>query len=164
MRGLWPFLVYLIGSVVLGILFYAVMFGLTLFGVVAAAVLGEKVAGGIVGLLTLLALVGLLPLVLVGGLAVWAMALRSGLARDFATGFDYRWIVDFLRKMWLELLLAGLFLVVSALILEVLGLPALCVGILFVGLIFALAGVHLTYQLYGVYLARGGMPVPVLGR
>jgi hypothetical protein len=164
LRGLWPFLVYLVGSIILGIICYVAMFGVTAIGVVAGLILGKRAAGPILGLLAVPTVIGLVGLLLVGNLALWAMALRSGLARDFASGFDYRWTADFLRKMWLELLLCALFLVVTAFVLEILGLMALCVGILFVAPIVALASAHVTYQLYAVYLSRGGTPVAIVQR
>jgi uncharacterized membrane protein len=92
------------------------------------------------------------------------MVLRSGLARDFASGFDHRWVADFMSTMWREQLLSALFLLLTVFVLDIVGLLALCVGILFVGPIVALAIVHLTYQLYAVYLSRGGTPVPIVQR
>jgi uncharacterized membrane protein len=66
--------------------------------------------------------------------------------------------------VWRERLLSALFLLLTVFVLDIVGLLALCVGILFVGPIVALAIVHLTYQLYAVYLSRGGTPVPIVQR
>ena len=163
-RGLWPFLVHLIGSVILAFVFYLGLFPLALLGAGVAVIFGERAAGPIVALLALPALVGLLVVAVAGSFALWGMVLRSGLARDFASGFDHRWVADFMSTMWREQLLSALFLLLTVFVLDIVGLLALCVGILFVGPIVALAIVHLTYQLYAVYLSRGGTPVPIVQR
>jgi hypothetical protein len=90
-----------------------------------------------------------------------AMILRSGLAQEFGAAFQFDWISDFISRMWLEMLLAGLFMIVTAFVLEVVGLLALCIGIFFVLPLIVLAAAHILYQLYMIYLARGGMPVPM---
>lgn len=163
-RGLWPFLVYLLGTVTVTLAFYGIMLALGALGFLLTLVVGEKNAGLLIFLLLLLATPVLIAILVAASAAIALMALRSGLARDFSAGFDYRWVLDFLRKMWRELVLAGLFLAATGFVLEVLGLLALCIGILFVVPIMVLAGTHLTYQLYGVYLSRGGMPVTVVVR
>jgi uncharacterized protein DUF4013 len=160
-RGLWPFLVSLVATVVL---IPVVYIGLILVAVTAA---GAAAAGGdnlgpvLGGLVGIVGIVAFSIFVFVASCLLTGMILRSGLAQDFAAGFQFSWIMDFIRKMWVEMLLAGLFLFASALVLEVIGLLALCVGLFFVLPLVLMAYAHLAYQLYAVYLSRGGTPVSI---
>jgi hypothetical protein len=108
---------------------------------------------GITGFLVFFAVIFAVSMILI------AMVLRSGLAQDFAAAFQFEWIKDFISKMWLEMLLAGLFLVATGFGLEIIGLAALCVGLFFVLPLLLLAYAHILYQLYAVFLSRGGQPV-----
>jgi hypothetical protein len=159
-RGLWPFLVNLVASFVLiPIIYIGLIIGVLAIGGVASA-LGDD-AGAVVGtVLGGIAFIVFLVVAVLFSFYLMAMTLRSGLAQEFAAGFQFAWIQDFVRKMWVEMFLAGLFLIVTALVLELLGLAALCIGIFFVIPLILLSYAHLLYQLYVVYLSRGGMPVP----
>jgi uncharacterized protein DUF4013 len=160
-RGLWPFLVSLIGSFALGAV---LVVGMLVFGGVATAVeaIGGKDAdsaiapvGGFIVLLSFAVIMVVASFLLV------AMLLKSGLAQDFVAGFDFPWIFDFLKKMWVDMIVAGLFLGATGFVLEMLGVCAACIGLLFVFPIILMAYAHLLFQLYAVYLARGGIPVLV---
>jgi hypothetical protein len=160
-RGLWPFLVYLVSTFVLAIGLVVVFFvGFVLIAVVAAAI-GEDAGAVLASVFVFVGIAGMFVAIFVGMFYVTAMVLRSGLSQDFAAGFDFAWVHDFVRRMWVELLLAGLFLWITTLILELLGLMVFCIGILFALALVTLAFAHILYQLYAVYLARGGMPVAV---
>ena len=76
------------------------------------AVEGE---GGMVVVVLGLGLVTLALILLSAGfwLVLTPMILRAGLAQDFAEAFRWDFIRDFVVTMWKELLLCGLFLVVS---------------------------------------------------
>jgi hypothetical protein len=86
--------------------------------------------------------------------------LRAGLAQDFAEGFNFGWVLDFLKRTWMEMILGLLFLMFSAAVLGVLGLLACYIGLFFVMPVVFLAQAHLNYQLYVLYLSRGGTPIP----
>jgi Protein of unknown function (DUF4013) len=159
-RGLWPFLVNLVASFVLIPVLYIGMIvaGLIVAGVASAAGddLGPVLA---VALGAIVVLVFFAAFVLVTFYLV-AMMLRSGLAQDFGSAFQFAWLQDFVRRMWVDIILAGLFLMVTGVALYLVGLLALCIGLFFVIPLLMLASAHLLYQLYIVYLSRGGMPVP----
>jgi hypothetical protein len=158
-RGLWPFLVSLVGTIVLFPVIYVGM----IVGVLAVA--GIANAGGdtlgpiLATLFGLAGLIALFAVVFAASMLLVALILRSGLAQDFAAAFQFDWIKDFISKMWLEMLVSGLFLVATALVLEMIGLLALCVGLFFVLPLLLMAYAHILYQLYAVYLSRGGQPV-----
>jgi len=153
MRGLWPFLVGLALSVVLmiaiGILFGAA----AIFGSIAGESAGQAVFG-----LLIFALVIISPVI---ALVVQPMLLRAALTLDFMQAFEFEWVKDFLTKVWVELLLGLLFWIVAANILAMIGALACCVGLFFVGPIMMLAQGHLLFQVYSIYLNRGGTPIPI---
>jgi hypothetical protein len=89
------------------------------------------------------------------------MLFRAALTLDFGQAFQFDWVKDFVAKVWLELILGFLFLAVAANILSLLGLLACCVGVIFVGPVIMLAHANLLFQVYSIYLSRGGIPVPI---
>jgi hypothetical protein len=59
------------------------------------------------------------------------------------------------------MILGILFFIVASMVLAPLGLIACCIGILAVGPILQLAHGHLLFQVYSLYLARGGTEIPI---
>lgn len=159
MRGVWPFLAVIMMTIPLS--FILVLFYLgTVVAVVGGAAIGGEEVGGLIALVIVMLAFGLFFLVLAGlGILAVPLILRAGLSQDFGETFRFEWIRDFIRKMWLEILLANLFLVMSALVLFPLGCVALCVGMYAAQMLVAMAQTHLLYQLYALYLSRGGTPV-----
>jgi hypothetical protein len=153
MRALWPMLVGLVCGlgliVVLGVL----------FGIVGVA---GKVAGDDIGAIVFgLALLATSVIVPVFAIAVQPMLLRAAFTLDFGQAFQMEWNKDFLRKTWLEMLLGFLFLWMASMVLGPIGLLAFCVGIFLVGPILLLARANLVFQIYTLYLSRGGTPIPI---
>ena len=88
--------------------------------------------------------------------------LRAGLCQDFGQAFKFPWIKDFLLKVGLQSLLFNLFLFAVGSVLVIPGYLACCFGI--VPVMFFLLGPALAHQhaqLYRLYLARGGEPIPL---
>jgi hypothetical protein len=88
--------------------------------------------------------------------------LRAGLCQDFGQTFKLSWIKDFFRKVGLQSLLFNLFLFAVGSVLIIPGYMACCIGI--VPVMFFLLGPALAHhhsQLYRLYLARGGEPIPL---
>jgi len=163
-RGAWPFLVSLIVSVVATPL---IMVVLAIVGLPLLIMLNAR--GDNPGGLLVLAAGLTISVVTVAGMALMALAmvpmmLRAGLAQDFGEGFNLEFIKDFIRRVWKETILAYLFLVVSALVVSLAGLVLLCVGIFPAAALIMLAQAHLHLQLYELYLARGGTPIPLPAR
>lgn len=153
MRGLWPFLAGLVAT--LGImLVMGVLFGIiAALGRVAGKDAGEAIAGLSSLLLTILS-----PLIM---LFVQPMLLRAALTMDFGQAFQFEWAKDFVQKMWLEMLIGFLLWYVAAMVLSMVGVIACCIGLLVTGPIAILAQSHLMFQLYSVYVSRGGMPIAI---
>jgi hypothetical protein len=142
------------------------VFAIALMVVLGIAVIGASVIGSVLGEDAGQALSGLVifiiaiisPLLV---LALLPMLFRSALMLDFAQGFNFDWAKSFIAKVWLEMLLGILFLYVASMVLGMLGVLACCVGIFLVGPVLSLAYGNLMFQLYSIFLIRGGTPVPI---
>ena len=159
LRGLWPFLVQLVFSLPVG-LFFGVAYLVGIFTVLQPQ--GSRPPppsrifaffGTFYGALFLVSV--LLAVVIV------PLMVRAGLAQSFPAAFSLSFFRDFLARTWKETILAELFLVVSGIVVMFAGLLVLCVGIYPAAALISLARYHLYYQLYELYLQRGGTPVPL---
>jgi hypothetical protein len=148
MRGLWPFLVALVASFALSPLWLLFM---------CAGLAGDDAGPIIAGVLSL-AMIVIIP---VFALVLQPMLLRAALSQDFVQGFQIEWIKDFLKRVWVEVILGVLCLVVASMVLVPLGFLACCIGIFAVGPILQLAHGNLLFQVYSLYLDRGGTPIPI---
>lgn len=160
-RGLWPFLIDFIVQFIINIPLQILVW--ICIGLVAAA--GESESG----ILVVVAGIGIPFLILLVILFMVALhvllipiTLRAGLCQDFGMTFNFPWIKDFLRKVGLQALLFNLFLMAVGLILMLAGYLACCFGVIPVA--FFLMGpvlAHYHWQLYHMYLAKGGEPIPL---
>jgi Protein of unknown function (DUF4013) len=160
-RGIWPFLVNLVASVVFIPLIYIVLIVVGVLIAVAASIVGEDLAPVVATVGGLLAAIVFLGCMLALMLLMAPMILRAGLAQDFTAAFQFTWITDFIKTMYREMIFAGLFLMGTGLALTLLGALACGIGLFAVIPLLVLGQTHLLYQLYSIYLARGGTPVPV---
>lgn len=161
-RGLWPFLVALVVSLVvtpvLMLLFFVPMI---LLGIAAENnnELGAVLSFGMMAVW----MVGIFVVSFGMHVVMMPMLLAAGLEQDFSAGFRFGFVMDFLRLMWVDVLLEMLFLMVSSIVVSMLGLLLLCVGIYPAATWVWFASFHLMFQLYTIYLARGGMPLQIQG-
>lgn len=160
-RGLWPVL-----TTALAIFGVAIVAGLVLF--VPLAILGALAANenGVVGgffgfVISVLSLGVYTVLYALVTLAMVPVGLRATLTQDFVAAFDLPFIKKFSFMMWKEVLLAALFMGIASGVLWFAGMLALCVGVFAAMAIVYFAWTHLSWQLYKLYLSRGGDPVPV---
>src|SRR5262245_46040474 len=114
-RGIWPFLISLIiGFVLAPIIYIAVIIMVVAIALLASAA-GDQ-AGPVVAIIGgALGFVVFLALMLAIMMLTMPMLLRSGLAQDFGAAFQFSWISDFVRRMYREMVLAGLFMIGTAL-------------------------------------------------
>ena len=161
MRGVWPFLVNLIVSVLLQIPIQCGNFALMGMSAAAGQGGGNDAAGVAIGVGFLVFMLFVIVLSIAAGLAMFPMLLRAGLSQDFAQAFKFAWIQDFIVKMWLEMVLMMLFLMATGMAVAMLGLLACCIGIIPAAVIIMMASAHLMGQLYMLYLSRGGEPIPL---
>ena len=159
MRGLWPFLVQLIASLIavpLVLIMLPIMFGFM------ALVANAEDAAPIVLLIGIpLLILIFVPLSLIPAVFIMPMQIRAALAQDFAVAFNFGWVWDFVKKTWLEMFLGMLFLAFTGFILAICGMLACYIGLFFVMPLIFLAQAHFVYELYLLFLSRGGQPVQI---
>jgi hypothetical protein len=146
-RGVWPFLILLV--VVAACLLVALPI---LFLSMIPAVTGNPSSqpsqfAFVIGIIAFMVLMFAVQILMA------PLLLRAGLSQDFASAFSLPYLKDFLSRVGMELVLSFLFLLITAPFIAALGILALCIGIY--------AAIHLYYQLYELYLARGGTPIPL---
>lgn len=152
-RGIWVFLVAFVAMFVLMPLLYiagGLPFLLLLIDVNACTVIPAVVLS-----MTFMMTAG----VLIGGV-LSPVIIRATLTRSFGQAFSLDFVSNFIRKVWLELLLSILFINVFAIFACIAGYALCIVGIYPAMTLVAFASWHLHFQLYHLYLSRGGMPVP----
>ena len=158
-RGLWPFLVMLVSSVAIGVVFAIVMIPAAL---ISGAVTHGSHDNGCVAAIMALFMFCFYIVIFVGMFFVLTpLTIRATLLQDFAQSFNVAFVKRFAALMWKEILLASLFLVAAGAVLISLGTLALCIGIYFATVIIYFSWLHLQKQLYQLYLSRGGEPIPV---
>lgn len=157
MRGLWPFLVSLVCGLALSVIIVPLMFGGMFLAVFAANEGGEVIGLLMFGLWILLVLACSIGT----NLVLLPITLRAGLSQDFGQAFNFGWAMSFVNKMWTEMILGMLFLVVSSLVLCLGGLLVFCIGFYLALIIVSFAFSHFQWQLYEMFLDRGGEPIPL---
>ena len=159
-RGVW---VYILGLLIGGFLYLLVWIPLQLvfqFGIIF--LLQNARAGAIVlSIAAPLVLIYSFLLVLFVIVVTTPFLLRAGLTQEFPLTFKFPWVKDYLRKMWLDVTLATLLVMVTAPILFLLGCAALGLGFFVAPILVLMLSAHLSSQLYLIYLERGGEPIPL---
>jgi hypothetical protein len=162
LRGAWPFLVALIVGLPVGFIavipFLVSYFGF-LISVSPAGGGGNSPWTAVWAVLMALSFLFQLLLQVVASVIIIPMMLRAGLMQDFGAGFNVPFLKDYLRRMWSTTFVAELFLIFSALGLQLVGMLVFCVGWLLVIPLVQLARAYLLWELYEEYLRRGGTEV-----
>jgi hypothetical protein len=157
-RGLWPMLVGMVASMaVCFVLMIPMMIGIAVLGANANAHQGSSNYMGAVAVILVLGIELLMILTMM--LVMKPLMLKATLAQDFAKSFDIVFLKSFVSRVWIEILLSGLFLTVASFALMLAGMVAFCVGIFLVPGLLYYSMSHLDKQLYNLYLSRGGVPV-----
>jgi hypothetical protein len=81
--------------------------------------------------------------------------------QDLPAALNWRFIRDFIRRVWLEVLLGHLFLFVTYMVLLPCGMLCFFIGAYFVMAMWMMAQAHLLFQVYHLYLQRGGERIPL---
>lgn len=153
--GLWPVVCIFAVSIVIVpvamVVMLAVVFGAAMLEEHEAIGIGLMIAGVALYIATI-ALFSLL---------MYPIMLRSGLMMDFKAGFSKSFITGFIRKVGLSLLGYYLLLIVASFPLMLLGYLALFVGVFVVTAWMQVVLVHLLFQHYDLFLARGGEAIEI---
>ena len=152
-RGVYPFVASLLASLMV-VPFICLMY-VPMFIGMAMADKGPfwPIAGMCCGFLLYI------PLILVFSLIGLPILLRATLLQDIGGAFKFDWIKDFITRMWAQILLAQIVLILAGILLAPIGVCALFVGIYAVITYLMFVQWHIHSQLYLLYLDRGGIPL-----
>lgn len=153
--GLWPFLSGLVASLVAMPVLVLTMLPMILGPLVAPDNEVVVLLGFAVGMLLHFVAYALMILF------TTPIQLRSGLMMDFKAGFSKAFVFDFVRKVGLSYLLWMVLLSLILVPLALVGYLALFVGVYVVVAWAQVVAMHLLFQHYDLYLARGGTTIPV---
>src|SRR5205823_3234676 len=89
------------------------------------------------------------------------LTLLVALTEDLGAALSPAFVKDFIRRMWGPILKVELFMMFSGTLVMLLGFALCFVGAYAAQALMMMASYHLYYQLYEMYLARGGMEIPL---
>jgi len=158
-RGLWPFLVTLVSSLVLGMVFAVFLVPFAMITSLLGGSHGHEngCIGAFIALFMCLFYIVMIVAIL---FLLTPLVLRASITQDFGQAFNFPFVKRFVSLVWKEILLSSLFQIVVSMALVGLGALALCVGMYFALVPVYFCWMHLQKQLYRLYLSRGGEPVP----
>lgn len=153
--GLWPFLCTLVATLVFIPLVFIAMLPM---------VLGPIIDPENQVLIAIFMLVGALLYMVVFFvmmLVMYPIMLQSGMTMDFKKGFGKKFIVDFIKKVGLSMVLWMMLVSIIAVPLTFVGYLALFIGVYVVAVWSQMVMMNLLFQHYDLYLHRGGEPVEI---
>src|SRR5579883_1941636 len=156
-RGVQPFLVKVVISLPLSMAIVILIF----VGMAGAGVAAERGESGVViGILIVAAafFVLMAPLMSIVSTAVYT---RAELVEEFRESMRMGKLWAYIRATWLTALGVNLLFGLLATGLVLVGFAACYVGIFVAALVMQLGSIHLRWQIYERYVARGGEPIPV---
>ncbi len=150
-RGLWPFL----GMFILGMVLAPALVALMFLPMIAAAIFGVPEAAILFFLLSFV----LYFLLIVGAsLAGVPVLLGGALGQSLGAALSWTFVRDFMTRVWLEIVISVLFLLAVSVAASLAGMVLCGVGIYPAMALVTVCQWHLYWQLYEVYLERGGTP------
>jgi len=159
-RGLWPFLVQLVSSFIMMPVMLVMVIPLLLLPDARNAhhdLTSSTIFGVVfIGAFCLQAL-----LMTIYSFVIIPLVLRATILQDFAKAFDFRFVKNFLARVWPEMLASLIFMFSLSLCLMVFAVITCYIGALFAAPVVIYSWHHLQQQLYQVYLSRGGEPLPL---
>ena len=158
-RGLWPFLVQLVGGLVIGLVLAVILVPVAL--VCSMVTHGTNDNGCVAAIMALFMFCFYIVIIVAMLFVLTPLTLRASLTQDFGQSFNFPFVKRFVTLMWKEIVIAALFQVVASILLVCVGALALCIGMYFALVIVYFSWLHLHKQLYRIYLSRGGEPIPV---
>ena len=159
-RGVWPFIIAFIAQTIMQPVMQISIQG-TMFGVMAIVEADEQTGAIVAAIVVPLVVIGLFVFVIAMILFLTPLLLRAGLSQDFVKAFNFKWILDFIKRMWLETILVNVFVILSTMVLMPIGCVFFCYGFFVAAFFMGIVGAHLGWQLYELYLERGGEPIPL---
>jgi hypothetical protein len=155
-RGDWPIVMQLVLSLIIGVPLGLIAAVLMIGGVAIAA--ATKTPAWVpvfqFAMFLLIMIVTLLTM-----FVTMPAELHAGLAREFNFGGMMTFVRDFNKRVFRELALSILFIMAAIFVAEFVGMLLFCVGIYFTLAAVVMSQYHLKFQLYELYLERGGTAV-----
>ncbi len=148
-RGVWPFLMQLIVSLVMS----AVMILVFGIGFAAAALTKQPLVGFAVGGLLMI------PVILATMLLLWPLELHTQLTARFEFGRACGFASRLLGRVWGQAAVAAVVYWLLSSVTVLIGYAALCIGVYPAVVIIGMAQQHFAVQLYRLYLDEGGEPI-----
>jgi hypothetical protein len=159
MRGVWPYILMMMIWVVLYFVVFLPMQLSLQFGFIFVMT-AQQAALIVLAIVVPIYFVVALTILIGTAVLTAPILLRAGLTQDFRQVFRFDWIMGYLRRMWVEETLSTLFLM-AAFVLTPLGCLAFGFGFVVAQVVVWIAASHLQWQLYEIYLERGGEPIPL---
>lgn len=159
-RGLWPFLVSLVSTLVITMAACVIIVPTTMIFTLLGAHDHNSASGCAIALLAIVLLVFYVVLVLGMMVVLTPLTIRASITQEFGPSFNFGFVKRFIALAWKEIIISSLFLFAVSLAFTVIGMIALCVGTYFALVPVYFCWEHLHKQLYRLYLSRGGEPLP----
>lgn len=155
LQGLWPFLVYLVVSMIsLVVVTIPLLISLAIL-VAFGSQMGE--AGGVVVAMAVIPLI--FAMIILSTVLIAPITIRAMICQDFQQAFDVGWCISFIKLTFREVTVSMILFLIMGIGVYFVGLAMFCVGVLpAVGLLSG-AAMHLLAQWYELFLSRGGEPV-----
>jgi hypothetical protein len=153
-RGIWPWLAGLIFGIAIVIPLVVVSIG----AVVAAVIISRGEPGVIVGVEIIAALfIAIMGSVL--SVFIWGPALHAGLTKEFQFGPMIAFGKDFFSRMKKEMVITGLVLLGCSLLAVIPEMITCGLAAYVIVPVLLFAEHHWMFQMYQLYLQRGGTPI-----
>lgn len=157
-RGLWPFITQMLASLPLTLVFVCMYF-IMVAGVFA--LVDKNNADVVIPIAFGVFFLAVILFSLAIALVLIPAALWAGLAQDFKPGAIWNFLREYWNLVLWDTVLATAVNAVFAVLVAFAGLLLFCVGYIFAIILIVMAQTHLTWQLYELYLERGGTEVPL---
>jgi hypothetical protein len=160
-RGLWPFLVTLVSSLVISLVLCVFIVPISMILTMLAPSDHGSASGCAALFLVIIMMAFYVTFMVTLMILLTPLTLRASITQDFGESFNFPFIKRFIALTWKEIILASLFQLVASFALIGVGALLICIGIYFATVPVYFCWVHLHKQLYRLYLSRGGEPVPL---
>jgi hypothetical protein len=159
-RGVWPFVLMQAVQVTLQlILQLPIQFSFQ--GMIILLATNTQVGAIVLGIGAPLIILFLIVLGIAVSLLTAPMLLRAGLMQDIRQVFRLQWFKGYWKRVWVEEIMSALYLMIACAVLLPLGCLLFCVGFFAAWVVILVAGAHMKWQIYEIYLERGGEPIPL---
>ena len=157
-RGCWPFIWQLIVGLPVGFIIWIIY----VIGMVVVIGSGDQQGPKAAMFILFFVIVFVVALVLslIAGVLLAPLVLRSGLSQELGFAQAFNFVQDFLKRVGKEVILAQLFLLGTAIVILPIAYVLCILPVFPAAVLVQMAHFHLLFQLYGLYLQRGGAAVP----